>query len=105
MNAMKLESALQHALAVWRTELGHAAAGEHPRLSESEVASERVTVVVRFSGDIEALRQAGLQTGYDRGGVVSGSIALADLEQLDAVPGVESVALVPQVKPTLDNTV
>jgi subtilisin family serine protease len=105
MNPMKLEPALQHALAVWRTELGYAAEGNHPRLAESEVVGQRVTVIVRYSGDIEALRQAGLQTGYDSGGKVSGSIALADLEQLDAVPGVESVALVPRVKPTLDDTV
>jgi subtilisin family serine protease len=102
---MKLESALQHALAVWRTELDQAAAGTHARLGEAEVASQRVTVLVRYSGDIEALRQAGLDTGFDSGGVVSGIIALSDLEQLDAVPGVESVALVPRVRPTLDNTV
>jgi subtilisin family serine protease len=105
MNPMKLEPALQHALAVWRTELGYAAEGNHPSLSESEAAGQRVTVIVRYSGDIEALRQAGLATGFDRGWMVSGSIALADLEQLDAVPGVESVALVPEVTPSLDNTV
>jgi subtilisin family serine protease len=102
---MALESSLQHALAVWRTELDQAAEGVHRRLSESEVAGRRVSVLVRYSGDVEALRQAGMRTGYDSGGVVSGSIALADLEQLDAVPEVESVALVPQPRPTLDNTV
>jgi subtilisin family serine protease len=102
---MALEPALQHALAVWRTELGYAAEGRHPRLSESELAGRRVPVIVRYSGDIEALRQAGLDTGYDQGGTVSGTIALADLERFGAVAGVESVALVPEVRPLLDNTV
>jgi subtilisin family serine protease len=102
---MKLETALQHALTVWRTELGQAAEGVRLRSTESEIAARQVTVLVRYSGDVEALRQAGLQTGYDSGGVVSGIIALADLEQLDGVPGVESIALEPPAKPMLDDTV
>src|SRR3954452_22008790 len=101
---MTLESRLLHELAVWRTELGDAAAGIH-RLTESEVVDRRVTVLVRYSGDIEALRQAGLDTGYDNGDMVTGIISLTDVEQLDAVPGVDSVALLPPSRPTLDKTV
>ncbi|HEX6347303.1 S8 family serine peptidase [Umezawaea sp.] len=102
---MKLEPSLQHAVAVWRTELGHAAEGVRPRLAGPGAESRRVTVLVRYSGDVEALRRAGLDTGYDSGGVVSGIIALADLDRLDAVPGVESVSLVKPPRPSLDDTV
>jgi len=101
----KLEPTLQQAVAAWRTDVGYAESGEHPSLSLPEAQSRRVTVIVTFEGDIAALRGAGMETGYNSGGVVSGRIAFADLEQLAAVPGVISIAKEPEYKILLDGTV
>jgi subtilisin family serine protease len=101
----KLESALQHALTVWRTELGRTAESARQLGAEPDAAGRRVSVLVRYSGDLEALRGAGLDTGSDVDGLVTGIIALADVERLAELSEVESVALVPRMKPMLDNTV
>jgi subtilisin family serine protease len=100
----KLEPALHQALSVWRIKLGYARSGEHSELSESEIEERRVSVIVEYTGDVQALRDAGLQTGFDSGGNITGLIAFRDLERLEAVPGVIRVSKQPQMKPH-DNSI
>jgi subtilisin family serine protease len=105
---MTLEPALVHALAVWQTELGVAADTDEYRdeYRREELAGRRVTVHVRYTGDvIEALRDAGMETGFDSGGLISGNIAMADVERLGTVPGVELVQMEHRAKPILDDSV
>ena len=52
---------------------------------------DRVSVDVEYTGDLGALRAAGLETGLDRDGTVSGMIAMRDLEALARVPGVVAI--------------
>ena len=52
---------------------------------------DRVSVDVEYTGDLGALRAAGLETGLDRDGTVSGMIAMRDLEALARVPGVVTI--------------
>lgn len=95
----RLEPSLQHHYDVWRTRrVGASCNGR-----EGEVArldAERVTVSVDYEGDVVgALRAAGLQTGYDSGGEISGQIGLRDVEHLAAVPGIVRVTMQPEVHP------
>ncbi|MBF6222800.1 S8 family serine peptidase [Nocardia abscessus] len=99
----RMDIALQHAYSVWRTELGYAERGEGR--DSGEVRHRVVSVVVEYTGDPGGLREAGLRMGFDSGGKVSGLIELAALARLDAVPGVESIQLVPKVRELLDGTV
>ena len=54
-------------------------------------SSDRVSVDVEYTGDLDSLRAAGLETGLDRDGTVSGMIAMRDLEALARVPGVVTI--------------
>src|SRR5215212_7203302 len=96
-----MDHTLQHAHSVWRTELQQAADPE----TAAAVQAREASVIVHYTGDAQALRDAGMDTGYDSGGRITGSIAFADLERLDATPEVESIELVPEMKPLLDTTV
>ena len=71
----KLGPSLQQALAVWRTELGYAA--QRDQSARAEVEGRQVTVIVTYQGEVAPLRDAGLRTGFDSGGEVSGRIRLA----------------------------
>lgn len=97
----KLEPALEHALIAWRVQRG----GEGPDAPFAEAVADRVTVVVTYEGDIADLRAAGLDTGYDDNGVVTGQIDFADLERLAAVPAVVWIEMEPPVRPLLDKSV
>jgi subtilisin family serine protease len=101
----KLDLSLQRAVASWRKQVGNARSGRFPELNLVEVEGRKVMVIVTFSGDIAALRTAGLQSGYDSGGLVTGLIAFTELERLEAVPGVISVGKQPTLKTLLDDTV
>src|SRR5262245_17048864 len=101
----KLDPALMHALATWRAELDHARSAQGDGPSAAEVEARRVSVIVTFEGDAAALRDAGLQTGFDSGGKISGLIAFPDVERLEAVPGVKWIAMQPRVQILLDGTV
>src|SRR5437762_1934425 len=101
----KLEATLQQALTVWRTQLGYAQSGQHPELNADDVVARRVTVIVTHTGGLDELRAGGLDPGYDRGGVVSGQIALRDVETLAAVPSVIHIDLEPSLNLLLDTSV
>jgi hypothetical protein len=95
----RLETSLQHHYDVWRARLVgarcHRLHGEVARLE-----AERVTVSIDYGGDVVgALRAAGLQTGYDAGGQLSGQIGLRELEQLAGVPGIVRMTMQPEVHP------
>lgn len=91
----KLAPSLRHALEVWRTR-----SAVSPELQDSQV-----TVTVAYTGDVAELQAAGLRTGYNADGKVSGQIEFRNLEQLVAVPGVMRVTMQPNVRPLLDETV
>jgi len=94
-NLEKLSPSLRHALEVWRV---RSAASE-------EMENRQVTVRVEYTGELAELQRAGLSTGYDENGEVTGQIAFRDLERLAAVPGVVRVAMQPNARPLLDETV
>jgi hypothetical protein len=91
----KLAPSLSHALEVWRTRSE----------GSSGLADSRIAVSVAYTGDVEALRRAGLSTGHDVHGEVSGQIAFRDIERLAAVPGVVRVIMQPATRLLLDGTI
>ncbi len=101
----KLDAKLRNALVAWRVQCG----GEPEVASRSPewqaIADQRITVVVTYTGDIADLQAAGLDTGFDQGGVVSGHIDMRDVERLEEVPGVVLVEMEPPVRPLLDESV
>jgi hypothetical protein len=56
-------------------------------------------VIVTYSGQLAPLEQAGLRSGLDRDGVVSGRIALRDLPRLAALPSVVYIEIEPEYQP------
>ena len=101
----KLDAVLQQALTAWRAELAWARSGGHAELKADVVEARRAAVVVTHTGDLAPLRAAGLDTGFDQGGVVSGYALLRDVERLAAVPSVVRIAMQPAVRIMLDGTV
>lgn len=94
-NLDKLAPPLRHALEVWRTR----SAGS------PEFQDRQATVSVEYTGDVAELRSAGLSTGYNSDGEVTGQIEFRNLERLVAVPGVVRVTIQPHSRPLLDETV
>ena len=101
----KLGPSLQLALATWRIELDHARSGLYAELNPAEVEGRRVSVVVTYQGDVSALCEAGLKTGFDDGRMISGQIAFQDIERLEAAQGVIEIVIEPRVKVLLDGSV
>ncbi len=107
----KLDPGLETELSLWRAQAiakDESAALRTPaRVVETSPSSEkkRIVVGVTHRGDIEALRAVGLQAGFNRNGMVAGSIAFEDLERLAAVPSVIYIEMIPEAHPTLDGTV
>ncbi len=100
----KLEPSLRNALVAWRVKRGDEPE-DAPRTAESAATAEqRIAVVVTYTGEIAELQAVGLETGFDKGGVVSGHIDLRDVERLDSVPGVILVEMEPPVRPLLDES-
>jgi hypothetical protein len=60
---------------------------------------ERIVVVVTYSGDREALVAAGLDTGFDQNGVISGIIEKRRVLTLAALPQVIRIVMQPEVHP------
>jgi subtilisin family serine protease len=107
----KLSPNLVAEFGFWRA---HSSTGTESATSETSARAvgasssseqKRVIVGVTHDGDIEVLREAGLQAGLDFNGRVRGSIAYEDLERLAAVPSVVYIEKVPEYYPTLDGTV
>jgi len=85
---LKLDRNISNRLREWRADAAYArCAGTDRRVAEDAV----VSVDVEYTGDLGALRAAGLETGLDRDGTVSGMIAMRDLEALARVPGVVTI--------------
>ena len=101
----KLDGGVVHALAVWRAELEYAESGDYPDLDRDLIQHRRVPVLVTYRGDPDELRAAGLDTGFDQGGFVSGQIDLVDIERLESVPGVVAIELVRTDTVDLDTSV
>lgn len=59
----------------------------------------RISVDVEHTGDLEALRGAGLDTGLDRDGTVSGIVALRDVEALARLDAVVRIVAEPIAEP------
>lgn len=91
----KLESSLRHAFEVWR--MGSAVS--------PEVQDRKATVSVEYTGDVAELQSAGLNTGYNSEGEVSGQIEFRNLARLVAVPSVVRVTMQPDSRTLLDKTV
>ena len=93
----RLETSLQHHYDVWRARLMGARCN-HQQREIAQLEAERVTVSIDYEGDVVgALRAAGLQTGYDSEGHVSGHIGIRDIEQLAGVPGIVRMTMQPEI--------
>ena len=100
----KLDPALQHALANWKRELDHARSSTSASPSAADIDNRLASVNVTYRGDLQTLRAAGLEAGFDHNGVVSGLIAFRNIEKLAAEPAVIRIAIEPKVKAGLDGT-
>lgn len=96
--AEKLSGSTQQAWTEWQLQRCWARTGETASLNSDEIEKRRVSVVVRFSGDPERLRAAGMSTGFSGDGRVSGIIAWSELETLAAVEGVQEIDLEPAMQ-------
>ena len=101
----KLEPALQQTLVAWRVQSGEESPPASRTPEQKAIADRRIAVMVTYEGDVAALQSAGLDTGFDQDGIVSGQIAFRDLEHLGAVPGVILIQMEPPLRPLLDGTV
>ncbi len=79
--------------------------GGERRRGKAKVAAAAVTVLVEYSGDPAALEAAGLTIRGIAGDVVTGTIALGDLEKLAAVEEVRRVEAARAMHPELDLSV
>ena len=97
----KLAPPVETALALWRARTGSIASTP----PEATAAADEIAVLVSYEGDVQPLRDAGLETGFNPGGIVSGRIAFWNLERLAAVPSVVLIEMQPDVRPLLDGSV
>jgi hypothetical protein len=95
----KLDGSLANAIQKWRMDVCYARGGKYPSLDPAATEARRATVIVSYTGEVEALRAAGLETGFDSNGTISGIIALRDVERLAAVPTVVRIVIEPEVHP------
>ncbi len=94
----KIDAWLVHVLIEWRRDLAYA------RCTGTDVRADpdrRLAVEVEYTGDdLQPLREAGLETGFDRDGVVSGIIPLRAIEALARLPAVVRIRAEPPSEPT-----
>jgi hypothetical protein len=90
----KLDPRCAHQVGLWEHELAHASCAAF-----EEIERQSISVVVEHRGSIEPLRAAGMSTGHDANGRVSGAIAIRDLPKLVAIDDVTAVVFVPPVEP------
>jgi len=99
----KLTASIAQDLSVWRTEVCYTVSREYAYTEHdrAEILARRVTVLVTVTPAFErsSLMAAGLSPGFNADGVISGIIALRDVERLAALPEVISIALVPKMYP------
>jgi len=99
----KFTQNLAQALAVWRTEVCYTLSSEYEysERERAEIRARRATVLVKVTSTAQrsALAAAGLSPGFSANGVVSGGIALRDVERLAAVPEVIQIEIEPKVHP------
>jgi subtilisin family serine protease len=69
---------------------------------KAKAPARKVSVLVRFAGDPEALEKAGLEIRTVAGDVVTGVISLNDVRKLEAVAEVELVEAARAMHPDLD---
>ncbi len=67
------------------------------RVQQPRDACERIVVSVTYRGERAALVSAGLQTGFDQDGVVSGIIEVRRVLTLAALPEVLRIEMQPEV--------
>src|SRR6185295_10230617 len=71
----------------------------------SEPADKQYFISLKFTGDIEALEQAGLTVGSTVGDVAYRSTDIAGLEALSQLPQVEMIVKMRKKRPQLDESV
>ncbi len=94
----KIDAWLVHELIAWRRDLAYArCTGSDDRADPDR----RLSVEVEYVGeDLLPLREAELETGFDRDGVVSGLVHMRALEALARVPAVVRIHAEPPSEPT-----
>jgi len=106
----KLDPGLETELSLWRaqaiTKDESAALGNLARVVKTSPSSEKKQIVVGLTQrrDIEELQSVGLQADFDRNGMVAGSVAFEDLEQLAPINSVIYIENILEVRPVLDET-
>lgn len=77
---------------------------EHGEAHDPALDARLVGVWVRFTGDLEPVRQAGFHPEVVAGEVATGTIAVTDLERVAACEGVLSIREVQQYHSALNNS-
>ena len=101
----KLNAPLQVALAEWHADREAARSGDVRFGTSAAVERRRVAILVRLTGDAQALRDSGMVVNWFERETAFGSAALADLERLAALPNVASIVLRPAPHLDLDRSV
>jgi subtilisin family serine protease len=73
----------------------------HPGTS----SAVRLHILVAYTGDVEALRQHGMNVVGTAGGVAVGDIAVGDLERLEELDTVEFISAEPPLQPHLNTSI
>ena len=95
----KLDPWLQTRLKAWRSEVDYAHCANQRANERSQIEARLVAVAVKHQGGLSTLAEAGLSTGFDQDGTVSGVIELRRVLTFAALHEVIFVSAEPDVHP------
>ena len=64
-----------------------------------------VTLFISYEGDPPDLAAAGIDPGYDSGGMTTGYLLMRDLDRVESLDGASEVTIQPTLRPLLDTSV
>jgi subtilisin family serine protease len=92
-------------LAKWKFDRENITAAGDPQEVIDELNSRRVDVFVTYTGDVRALQDSPLAIGHYDGIVATGTIPLAEIENLQRLDGVTHISLAAKVHLPIDRSI
>jgi subtilisin family serine protease len=71
----------------------------------AQLEATRVTLFISYEGDPPDLAAAGIDAGYDSGGMITGYLPMRDLDRVASLDGASEVTIQPTLRPLLDTSV
>jgi hypothetical protein len=77
----------------WQRKIDHRLRALIARVPEPERARHRVSILLRFTGNIDRLKPLGLEVRSTAGDIATATLVLADAEKIASDPGVTFIEL------------